>query len=289
MELIVPYVKGGGTDKRTRLVARVLERELGHPINVVNRTGAVVGHTVIAEAKPDGETIGMITGEIGMMHWFSQVTNLTWRDYTPLAVPYVEAAAIIVRGDAPFKSLADFLEVLRARPMRGSGSPDFGVWKFALVGLLNAVGIDPRRIEWIPTISGEEGIEKVIAGEVDVAPVPMVEAPELILAKKVRPLATMDDVRHPKFPDVPTVKEAIGVSWRVAHWRGVVGPAGLPFDVKTRLVAALRRVSVDPDFLEECRANGFSLEWRFGGDFADYMRKDDEQFGGIITRFEEGQ
>ena len=117
MELIVPYVKGGGTDKRARLLARFLERELGQPINVVNRIGAVAGHTAIAEAKPDGQMIGMITGEIGMMHWFNQVTTLTWKDYTPLAVPYVEAAAIIVRADAPFDSLADLLDAVRARPM----------------------------------------------------------------------------------------------------------------------------------------------------------------------------
>ena len=148
--------------------------------------------------------------------------------------------------------------------------------------MLNAAGIDPRRIEWVPTISGEEGIAKVIAGEVDIAPVPMVEAPELIFAKKVKALATMDGVRHPMFPDVPTVKEAIGTDWRVAHWRGLVSPAGLPLAVRDRLVAALRRISVDPGFSEECRANGYSLDWRFGGDVAEYMRNDDERFGKII-------
>src|SRR5215469_4581220 len=98
--IIVPYVSGGGTDKRSRLLARFLRRELETTIRVVNRTGAVAGHTAIATAPPDGRTLGVITGEIGMMHWHPGVTDLTYQSYTPLGVPYVEAAAVIVRQDA---------------------------------------------------------------------------------------------------------------------------------------------------------------------------------------------
>jgi len=283
IEIVVPYILDGGTGKRTQLLARHLRQQLGETVAVRSRTGAVAGHTEIAAARPDGRTLGMITGEIGMMHWHSDVTPLTWRDYTPLAVPFVEAAAILVRADAPLRSLADFLDAARARPVRGSGSPDFGVWKFALMGLLAAAGIDPGRVHWTPTISGEEGIARLIAGEVDVAPVPMVEAPELIFAGRVRPLATMAEVRHPLFPDVPTVREAVGLDWRVAHWRGLVAPAGLAAKVKDGLVAALRRIAADPGFSEECRANGYSLGWRFDDDFAQYMRDDDELFGRLIV------
>jgi tripartite-type tricarboxylate transporter receptor subunit TctC len=69
IELIVPYVQGGGSDQRARLAARHLERYLGEPVAVVNRTGAVAGHTAIATRSADGRTIGLITGEIRMMHW----------------------------------------------------------------------------------------------------------------------------------------------------------------------------------------------------------------------------
>ncbi len=282
--IIVPYVNGGGTDKRSRLLARFLRRELKTPVRVVNRTGAVAGHTTIATAKSDGRTLGVITGEIGMMHWHPGVTDLTYRSYTPLGVPYVEAAAIIVRHDAPYRSLTEFLNAARARPIRGAGSPDFGVWKFALVGLMDKAGIPRSHLRWTETVSGEEGIAKVIAGEVDVAPVPMVEAPELIFSGKIRPLATMDGARHPLFPDVPTVKEAIGIDWRVAHWRGLVGPARLPARVKARYVAALTRIARNPEFTKACRRRGFSLGWRLDRAFRAYMKEDDAQFGGVIRQ-----
>ena len=68
--MIVPWGAGGGTDAVARMVANLLEKDLGQPVNVVNRTGGsgVVGHSAIAGAAPDGYTIGMITVEIAMMH-----------------------------------------------------------------------------------------------------------------------------------------------------------------------------------------------------------------------------
>src|SRR5882724_12104676 len=74
--LIVPWGAGGGTDATARIIAALMEKELGQPVNVVNRTGGsgVVGHQAIASAPPDGYTIGMITVEIGMMHWVGLTT-----------------------------------------------------------------------------------------------------------------------------------------------------------------------------------------------------------------------
>ena len=68
--LICPWGAGGGTDAVSRIIATLLKKELGVPVNVVNRTGGsgAVGHTAMATAKPDGYTIGMPTVEITMMH-----------------------------------------------------------------------------------------------------------------------------------------------------------------------------------------------------------------------------
>src|SRR5947207_15039210 len=69
--VIVPWGAGGGTDATARTVAALLEKDLGQPFNVVNRTGGsrVVGHSAVATAQPAGYTIGMLTVEISIMHW----------------------------------------------------------------------------------------------------------------------------------------------------------------------------------------------------------------------------
>src|SRR5215470_13309257 len=85
--LIVPWGAGGGTDATARIIGALMEKELGQPVNVVNRTGGsgVVGHAAIASAAPDGYTIGLITVEINMMHW-QGLTDLTYKSYTPVAL-----------------------------------------------------------------------------------------------------------------------------------------------------------------------------------------------------------
>src|SRR5256884_8469014 len=85
--LIVPWGAGGGTDATARIIGTLLEKELGQPVNVVNRTGGsgVVGHAAIASAPADGYTIGLITVEISMMHW-QGLTELSGASYTPIGL-----------------------------------------------------------------------------------------------------------------------------------------------------------------------------------------------------------
>src|SRR5205814_7045098 len=85
--LIVPWGAGGGTDATARIIGALLEKDLGQPVTVVNRTGGsgVVGHAAIAGAAPDGYTIGLITVEIGMMHW-QGLTELTGASFTPIGL-----------------------------------------------------------------------------------------------------------------------------------------------------------------------------------------------------------
>src|SRR5437764_8566688 len=85
--MIVPWGAGGGTDATARIIGALLEKELGQPVNVVNRTGGsgVVGHQAIAQAAPDGYTIGLITVEIGMLHW-QGLTEINGASYTPIGL-----------------------------------------------------------------------------------------------------------------------------------------------------------------------------------------------------------
>ena len=119
-------------------------------------------------------------------------------------------------------------------------------------------------------------------GKAIVAPITMTDARNPLRTGQARALATMEDVRHPGFPDVPTVEESIGVPWSVAHWRGLVAPKGLSAELTTTFIDALKKVAQDPDFQAEAQKNSFTTRWRFGVDFECYMEEDDARFGEII-------
>src|SRR5881394_4618232 len=115
--LIVPWGAGGGTDATARIIGSLLEKELGQPVNVINRTGGsgVVGHAAIAAAAPDGYTIGIVTVEIGMMHW-QGLTELTGASYTPIGLVNADPAGIEVAADSPYKSVNDLVAAIKAAP-----------------------------------------------------------------------------------------------------------------------------------------------------------------------------
>src|SRR3954453_18560554 len=135
--VIVPWGAGGGTDATARIVAALLEKDLGQPVIVVNRTGGsgVVGHQAIASAQPDGYTIGMITVEIAMMHHVG-LTTLKHTDYTPIGLVNADPAGINVRADSPYKSVKELLNAIKANPgkMKASGTGQGGVWHLAIAG-----------------------------------------------------------------------------------------------------------------------------------------------------------
>jgi tripartite-type tricarboxylate transporter receptor subunit TctC len=183
--LIVPWGAGGGTDATARIIGSILEKDLKQPVNVVNRTGGsgVVGHSAIAEAPPDGYTIGLITVEIGMMHW-QGLTELTSENYTPLALVNEDPAAVTVRVDAEWNDLNALIEAVKANPgkYKASGTGQGGIWHLAIAGLLSELGIDPAAVPWVPSEGAAPGLQDLVAGGVDIVPASIPEARALLEA-----------------------------------------------------------------------------------------------------------
>src|SRR6187399_3040826 len=225
--LIVPWGAGGGTDATARINGSLLEKELGQPVTVVNRTGGsgVVGHQAIASSPPDGYTIGMITVEIGMMHWVG-LTTLSAVDFTPIGVVNADPAGINVRADAPYKSVKDLLAAVKANPgkFKASGTGQGGIWHLALAGLLKNQGIDPGAVPWVPSQGAAPGLQDLVSGGVEVVPCSIPEARSLIDAGKVRALAIMDANPPALYPKLPTLKAELGSNWQIAAWRVIAAP-----------------------------------------------------------------
>src|SRR5688572_10989783 len=143
--VVCPWGAGGGTDATARIVASLLEKDLGQPFNVVNRTGGsgVVGHSAIATGAPDGYTLGMITVEITMMHW-QGLTDLKPTSYTPLALMNEDPPGVQVSSSSPHKTIKELSDAIKASPvgkMKASGTGQGGIWHLALVGWLKAMGL----------------------------------------------------------------------------------------------------------------------------------------------------
>ncbi len=283
--LIVPWGAGGGTDATARIIGSLLEKDLGQPVTVVNRTGGsgVVGHSAIATAAPDGYTIGMATVEIGMMHW-QGLTELTGTSYTPLGLVNADPAGLQVRADSPYKTVQDVLAAVKANPgkLKASGTGQGGIWHLAIAGLLRDQKIDPAALPWVPSNGAAPGLQDLVAGGVDVAPTSLPEARSLIDAGKVRSLAVMNPTPASLYPNVPTLKAALGSDWTMAAWRGLVAPKGIPAEARDKLAEGIKKVAASKEYTEFMAKQGYGVIYAAPDDFAKFMAKSDMELGATM-------
>lgn len=283
--LIVPWSAGGGTDATGRIIAKLLEDQLGQPVNVVNRTGGggVVGHTAIANAKPDGYTLGVITTELSMFHWIG-TSPLGYKNYTLIGLYNLDPEAIHVRKDAPWASLGDLVDAIKAEPgkHKASGANQGGAAHLSLAGLMNALGLDKNAAPWVPTEGAAPSMQLLVSGAIDIVCTTMPEAQSMKDAGEVKTLAIMASERSPAFPEVPTVQQAIGVDWTVGAWRGIGAPKGLPSDVVDVLVPALEKVVASDDFKAFMKKRNFGMAWAAPDKFGTFLATADKNFGNAM-------
>lgn len=278
--MIVPWGAGGGTDATARIVAQLLEEELGQPVNVVNRTGggSVIGHTEIANANPDGYTLGTITTELSMFHWLDQ-SDISYENYTPIGLFNADFGGVFVRNNSPFETLQDVVDAWRedASAISGGGANQGGVNHLAYAAMVAEAG--GNEAFWVPTEGAAPALQQLTAGTIDVAVVQFPEAAALMDAGQIRPLATLDTERNVGYPDVPTVAEASDIEYSISGWRGLAGPLDLPDDVTETLVSALENVVTSEEYQEFMDSRQFTIAWAPGDEFRSYLAERDEMFG----------
>jgi tripartite-type tricarboxylate transporter receptor subunit TctC len=283
IQMICPWGAGGGTDATARIVAALMEKEFGQPVNVVNRTGGsgVVGHSAIATAAPDGYTLGIITVEIAMMHW-QGLTQLTPKSYTPLALMNEDPPGIQVKADSPYKTVKDLAEAIKKAPpgkFKCSGTGQGGIWHLALVGWMKAMGLPADQVAWVPSNGAAPAMQDLAAGGIDMTTCSVPEARAMIEAGKARSLALMAPERSPTFKDIPTLKEAMGIDYTTGAWRGFAAPKGIPADMAAKLTASLKKINESKEYRDFMSSRGFGVKWADAQGYAAFMDKSDAQMG----------
>jgi tripartite-type tricarboxylate transporter receptor subunit TctC len=284
VQLICPWAAGGGTDRIARMVAVLLEKELGQPVTVVNRTGGggAVGHTSGATATPDGHTLTIVTVELAMMHWMG-LTPLTYKEFTPIVLVNIDAAGVQVAQDAPWKSLKELLDYVKANPgkAKASGTAKGGIWDLARAGMLKTAGIPVDAMPWVPSTGAATGLQELVAGGVQVVTASLVEGRSLIDAKKVRALANMAETRDPVFPDVPTLKE-LGINWTMGAWRGFALPKGTSAEIQAVYEKALDKIVKSKEFVDFMKGGPFGILYKPSAEFAKFLAEQDATFGVLM-------
>jgi tripartite-type tricarboxylate transporter receptor subunit TctC len=252
--MIVPWAAGGATDLAGRAIAKVLPKYIGQQIIIVNKPGAggAVGMESLVRSKADGYTL--ITASIGsntLTPAFTPKIPFKYDEVTFICRTQINPAALVVKADAPWANLKDFIAAVKKDPekfIRGSS----GTGSMQNVGgikFLKAIGVDPKKVTMVPYNSGNEQVVAMLGGNIHFTYTNLVEAVAQIRAKKVRVLA-VGPKRIDEFPDVPTFAEMGYPQVDVMGWRGVAGPPNLPENVVKIWVQAMEKVTQDKEWIE---------------------------------------
>lgn len=284
--VIVPYPAGGGTDIVARTLTGLLERELGVPINIINKGGGggIPGQTAVSNAKPDGYTLGVIASDISL-YKPQGLASLTYTDMTPIGQTNELVAGVTVIEGSPYQTIQDLVAAIKTKPgeLKATGAAPGSNWNIGFAGMMLGLGLNPSSVIWVPTQGGTAGQLDVAAGNSTFATASLAEANALIEAKKIKPLAVMSKQRLDSFPDVPTLKETVGVDWTFGLWHGMVGPKGLPDEIVARLAPAVKKVAMSEEFRKPLRERGFTLVYRDPAEFRAFMAEDLSQMEGVFA------
>src|SRR2546430_16060375 len=127
----------------------------------------------------------------------------------------------------PARRVRELPGAVTARPagkFKASGTGQGGIWHLALVGWMQAMGLPANQVAWAASNGAAPAMQDLAAGSLDLTTCSVPEARATIEAGQARSLAIMAPERNPIFPDVPTLKEALGVDYSTSSWRGIGAP-----------------------------------------------------------------
>lgn len=284
--IIVPWGAGGNTDTVARLVAKGLQEELKVNVNVVNRTGGsgVVGHNAIKQAKSDGYTLGITTVEIAMMH-HQKMTDLSYRDYTPIVRLAVISGGVQVAKDSPYHDINTLLAAIKDNPgkLKASGSGLNSIWHLNLLGILKSAGLSEDSVKFVPSQGSSAALQELVSGGIDFVTSSPGEAQSMTNAGMVKHLAIVSSEKNALYPDIPVYREATSHEWTLNAWNVLAAPKNLPDEVKETLTKAMEKVYANGELQQFATKQGFEAHALYGSDLEKFMADEDEKFGQLIS------
>jgi len=289
VQMVVAFPPGGQADIVARPVAAALERIWRQPVPVVNRGGAggAIGNASVARAQPDGHTLLMALSSLAMLPEADRINGRT-PSYTvdqlaPIALITADPTVLVVRADAPWRTLEELVEDAKRRPgaIAYSSAGNYSTLHVAMAMFAGAAGIDMLHV---PFQGGGPAMTALLSGTVQALSSGPGPALAQVREGKLRALAQWGARRAPGFAEVPTFIEKGYRDVEFYIWAGVFAPAATPAPIQERIRAALRQAMQDEALRQALAAAGSPIDFREGEDFVRFFREDSARLVRAVQR-----
>ena len=281
IEITVLFPAGSSADVTARLLAEGMAKRLGVQVIVVNRPGAggALGYRHVAAQKPDGSSLVWNSNSISTTYHSGQLA-FDYKAFDAIARVLAESPLLVVRGDAKWKTLTDF--VIDTRAQRGKITvANSGVGShthISAVALFHAAGVEVTEVPY----AAAQVVPSLMGGHVDA----MVQLPGALAAQvksgALRILSTITAVRDPAFPNVPTAREQ-GVEVALDAWRGVAAPRGMPKALTELLEKAIRETTESAVFAQAAERLGVRPWFAGAQEFGEQIAREDGETARLMA------
>jgi len=287
LRLMVPNSPGGGYDVTARVGAKVMEdAKIASGVEVFNLSGAggTVGLAKLINEKGKGDVAMMMgLGVVGATYTNKAAAKLS--NTTPIARLIEESSGIMVAKNSPYQNIADLVKAWKANPKAfavGGGSSPGGPDHLLPMQFAQAVGIDPKKVNFISYDGGGELLPAILGNKLAFAASGTGEYIDQIKSGAVRVLATTGDKRMVSLPEVQTLKEQ-NVDLAFTNWRGIVAPPGITDAQKAQWVAVFDAMHASQGWKDAMVKNGWADAYLSGAEFTTFLTAQDKRVADVLT------
>ena len=291
LRLIAPAAPGGGWDQTARAMQQVLQRAgiVRTPVveNIPGAAGTIGLARFIGAERGNGDAL-MVSGLIMLGGIVTHQSPVTLGDVVPIARITGEYEILTVPTASPFRTLDDLIRAFKERPESISwGGGSAGGSDQILAGLIaDAVGVAPRRVNYIAFSGGGESLSAILGGQVSVGINGLAEFAPQIEAGTVRVLAISSGERLPGV-DAPTLREQ-GVDVEFENWRSVVAPPGISPADRQRLTSVVDAMVKSAEWREMLQRYRWLDRYLAGDEFARFASTEEARVRGILRELGTG-
>ena len=284
IRIFVGYTPGGATDAGVRPLAKALEPLLGQPIIIEYKPGNAggVAMELLSKLPPDGYQLHYFdSGPLTVAPHLAKVGYDINKSFTHLGHICGSGSMLVVHPSTPFKTPAEIIAASKREPAKWAYGTSGVTGPHHLSGELFK-SVTGANLLHIPYKGGGPAMVDLMGGQVPMLFSSLSPVVTAAKAGRVRPIAVTSSKRSAAFPDVPTIEELGFKGFESSAWYGLIGPAGLPAEVVTRISQALQKAGEDKATVDAINATGCDVEMLNPAQTVEKLRVDAIKWGRVI-------
>ena len=286
LHIVVAFPPGGPSDYAARVVSLKLTESIGQPVVVDNRPGAggALGTELVARAAPDGYTL--VIGNTGTLSVLPHLQKLGYdalRDFTPITNLIGGPSFLLTHPSVPAKNLRELIALAKKKP---------GQLTYASAGVGQISHMNGELFKQlahidllhIPYKGTGPVMPEMLGGQVSMTFSTSIDNLQFVKNGRVRALAVTGKERLAVAPDLPTMAESGLPGFESLNWNGIVGPAGMPREIVSRLNREIVRAINLPDVKEKIIAQGNFAIGDSPEEFAAFIRAESDKWARVVKQ-----